>query len=300
MKLVQVYDPKKGVQAAKLENDKVFTVAYEQKGVRSLLDLVQYATAVKMDLPDVVDELASKEPLAASWEALSVAPDPGRSHLAIPIQPPEVWACGVTYKKSAEFRDEDTQTSKGIYDYVYFAKRPELFFKDQTGHCTGSNDLISLRSDSTFTAVEPELAMLIDSRKRVLGYMVENDVSAWDIERENPLYLPQSKIFHGCCALRPVLVTADEIRDPYSLKVACTIRRGQRVLFSGETTVGMMKRKIEELIDFLFMANTVPTGTVLLTGTGIIQTEEAALHENDIVEISIPEIGILRNLARRV
>jgi len=130
--------------------------------------------------------------------------------------------------------------------------------------------------------------------------MVGNDVSAWDIERENPLYLPQSKIFRGCCALGPVLVTADEIKDPYSLKVVCTIRRDQRVLFSGETTVGMMKRKIEELIDFLFMANTVPTGTVLLTGTGIIQTEEAALHENDIVEISIPEIGTLRNVARRV
>jgi len=119
MKLVQVYDPRKGIQAAKLENDKVFTIAYEQKGVRSLLDLVQYATAVKMELVEVVDELASKEPLAASWEALNVAPDSSRAHVAIPIHPPEVWACGVTYKKSAEFRDEDTQTSKGIYDHVY-------------------------------------------------------------------------------------------------------------------------------------------------------------------------------------
>ena len=121
MKLVQVFDPKKGIQAAKLENDKVFTVAYEQKGVRSLLDLVQYAAAVKLDLPEVVDELASKEPLAQAGKSLNAAPDPSRSHLAIPIHPPEVWACGVTYKKSAEFRDEDTQTSKGIYDHVYSA-----------------------------------------------------------------------------------------------------------------------------------------------------------------------------------
>jgi 2-dehydro-3-deoxy-D-arabinonate dehydratase len=300
MKLVQVYDPKQGLQAGKLEGGRVYPVAYEQKRLRTMLDLVEYAAAVDMQLPEVVDELASKEPVSSGWDSLNCAPDPDRAYLAIPIHPPEVWACGVTYKKSAEFRDEDTQTSKGIYDYVYFAKRPELFFKGRAAHCTGCNDFIGLRSDSRFTAVEPELAVLINSRKQVLGYMVGNDVSAWDIERENPLYLPQSKIFRGCCALGPVLVTADEIKDPYSLKVVCTIRRDQRVLFSGETTVGMMKRKIEELIDFLFMANTVPTGTVLLTGTGIIQTEEAALHENDIVEISIPEIGTLRNVARRV
>ncbi|MCI0420370.1 MAG: fumarylacetoacetate hydrolase family protein [Acidobacteria bacterium] len=300
MKLVQVYDPKKGIQAGKLEEDKVYPVAYEEKGVRSLLDLVQYASAVDMELPEVVDELASKEPLPLSWELLNATADLDRPHLAIPIHPPEVWACGVTYKKSAEFRDEDTQTSKGIYDYVYFAKRPELFFKGRAGHCTGTNDFIGLRNDSKFTAVEPELAVLIDGKRKVLGYMVANDVSAWDIERENPLYLPQSKIFRGCCALGPVLVTADTVPDPYKLKVSCTIRRGTSVLFSGETTVGMMKRRIEELIDFLFLANTVPDGTVLLTGTGIIQTEEAALQENDVVEITVPEIGTLRNVARRI
>jgi 2-dehydro-3-deoxy-D-arabinonate dehydratase len=300
MILVQVYDPKKGIQAAKLEDDKVYPIAYEQKGVRTLLDLVQYASALKMELPEVVDELASKEPLAPSWESLNIYPDPSLPHLAIPIHPPEVWACGVTYKKSAEFRDEDTQTSRGIYDYVYSAKRPELFFKGRAGHCTGTNDFIGLRCDSKFTAVEPELAVLIDGSKKVLGYMAANDVSAWDIERENPLYLPQSKIFRGCCALGPVLVTTDAVPDPYQLKVACTIRRGAGILFSGETTVGMMKRKIEELIDFLFLANTVPDGTVLLTGTGIIQTEAAALQENDVVEITIPGIGTLRNIARRI
>jgi 2-dehydro-3-deoxy-D-arabinonate dehydratase len=300
MKLVQVYDPRKGVQAARVEGERLYPISCEEKGLRSLLDLIEYSAAVGMELTEVADELTAKEPWPLSWTSLNIAPSPDRVHLAVPIHPPEVWACGVTYKKSAEFRDEDTQTSKGIYDYVYFAKRPELFFKGRAGHCTGSNDFIGLRSDSKFTAVEPELAVLINDQRKVLGYMAANDVSAWDIERENPLYLPQSKIFRGCCSLGPVLVTADEIADPYSLGVSCTIRRGDRVLFSGETTVGMMKRKIEELIDFLFLANVVPTGTVLLTGTGIIQTEEAALQENDIVEISIPEIGTLRNFARRV
>jgi 2-dehydro-3-deoxy-D-arabinonate dehydratase len=157
-----------------------------------------------------------------------------------------------------------------------------------------------LRSDSQFTAVEPELAVLINSRKKVLGYLVANDVSAWDIERENPLYLPQSKIFRACCALGPVIVTADVIRDPYALEIRCVINRSGKIIFSGETTLGMMKRTIEELIDFLFRSNTVPSGTVLLTGTGIIQTQDAALQEGDVVEITIPEIGTLKNTAKRV
>jgi 2-dehydro-3-deoxy-D-arabinonate dehydratase len=300
MRLVQVYDPRKGVRAGSVEGQRVYPIVYEEKGLSSVLDLVEYAATLDMELTEVVDELKLREPLPMTWESLNTVPHPDRPHLAIPINPPEVWACGVTYKKSAEFRDEDTQTSKGIYDYVYFAKRPELFFKGRATHCTGSNDFIGLRGDSTFTAIEPELAVLLDNKRKVLGYMVANDVSAWDIERENPLYLPQSKIFKGCCSLGPVLVTADEIQDPYALTVSCIIQRGDRVLFSGETTLGMMKRRIEELVDFLFLANTVPTGAVLLTGTGIIQTAEAALQENDVVEITIPEIGTLRNVVKRV
>jgi 2-dehydro-3-deoxy-D-arabinonate dehydratase len=183
---------------------------------------------------------------------------------------------------------------------VYRDPRPEIFFKGTARTCVGPNGVIGIRPDSKFTAPEPELGVVLGSRGTIIGYTLANDVSAWDIERENPLYLPQSKIFRGCCALGPVLVTADDVPDPYKLKVNCTIRRGQDVLFSGETTVGMMKRRIEELIDFLFLANTVPDGTVLLTGTGIIQTEEAALQESDLVEITIPEIGTLRNVARRV
>ncbi|PYV44251.1 MAG: 2-keto-3-deoxy-D-arabinonate dehydratase [Acidobacteria bacterium] len=300
MKLVQIFDPKRGYRAGKLEGDIVYPVYYEEKGLRTMLDLVEYATALDMDLSELVDELTSTEPFAHSLGEINVVPDKAKFHLAVPIHPPEVWACGVTYKKSAEFRDEDTQTSKGIYDYVYLAKRPELFFKATASRCTGPNDFIGLRRDAIFTAVEPELAVVMDGRKKVLGYMVANDVSAWDIERENPLYLPQSKVFRGCCALGPVFVTSDEIRDPYTLTIRCEIKRTGQILFSGDTTLGMMKRKIEELIDFLFLANTIPTGTVLLTGTGIIQTEEAALRESDVVEITIPEIGKLVNVAQRV
>jgi 2-dehydro-3-deoxy-D-arabinonate dehydratase len=119
-----------------------------------------------MDLPEVVDELASKEPLAASWEALNAAPDSSHAHVAIPIHPPEVWACGVTYKKSAEFRDEDTQTSKGIYDHVYSARRPELFFKEEQAIAPEPMVSLACAVIRSFTAVEPELAVLIDGKKK--------------------------------------------------------------------------------------------------------------------------------------
>jgi len=300
MKLVQIYDPKKGYCAGKLDGDKVYQVTYEQKGLRSLLDCIDYAAALDMELPEVVEELSATSPLALNWDEINIPPDSTKAHLAIPVHPPEVWACGVTYKRSAEFRDEDTQSSKGIYDYVYFAKRPELFFKGTASRCTGTNDFIGVRTDSSFTAVEPELAIVVNSKKQILGYMIANDVSAWDIERENPLYLPQSKIFRGCCALGPVLVTADEIENPYALSIRCEIKRQGKVLFAGETSLGTMKRRIDELIDYLFFANVVPSGTVLLTGTGIIQTEDTALLDNDVVEITIPEIGQLINVARRI
>jgi 2-dehydro-3-deoxy-D-arabinonate dehydratase len=300
MKLIQINEPGKGLLAARLHEGRVFPLIDEQKRLRTMLDLVEYATAVDLELAEAIEGLPVANPLDIRWDQIQVTPDPRKIHLAVPIHPPEVWACGVTYKKSAEFRDGEIQTSKGIYDHVYSARRPELFFKGTASRCTGSGDFIGLRCDSSFTAVEPELAILLNSRKKVLGYMVANDVSAWDIERENPLYLPQSKVFKGCCALGPVLVTADEIPDPYVLAIRCEILRRGQIIFTGETSVGMMKRRIEELVDFLFLANPVPTGTVLLTGTGIIQTEDAALQEGDVVTITIPEIGTLTNIATRV
>jgi len=300
MRFIQICDPRKGIVAAKLDSGRIYPIVYEQKNVRSMLDLVEYATAVDLELAEVGEELAAAKALEVSWEEIQLAPDAEKIRVAIPIHPPEVWAFGVTYKKSAEFRDGDIQASKGIYDSVYSARRPELFFKGTAARCTGTHDFIGMRCDSRFTAIEPELAVLVNFQKKVLGYMIGNDVSAWDIERENPLYLPQSKVFKGCCALGPVLVSTDEIPDPYKLTIHSQILRQGRVIFSGETSVGMMHRKIEELIDFLFLANPVPTGTVVLTGTGIIQTEEAALREGDIVEIGIPEIGTLTNTVRRV
>lgn len=215
----------------------------------------------------------------------------------IPIKPKEVWACGCTYQSSASFRDAEHGTREGFYAHVYREERPEIFFKGTARTCVGPGQPIGLRPDSKFTAPEPELAVVLGSKGHVVGYTLANDVSAWDIERENPLYLPQSKMFTGACALGPVMITADELTDPYNLRMECTIEREGKVLFSGQASTSQLNRKIEQLIEFLLRANPVPAGSVLLTGTGIIVTEEAALAEGDKVSIRVPEIGQLLNTA---
>lgn len=218
----------------------------------------------------------------------------------IPIHPCEVWACGCTYETSAAFRDAEYGTREGFYAYVYKNRRPEIFFKGTARVCVGPGQAIGIRPDSHFTAPEPELAVVLGSGGKVLGYTLANDVSAWDIERENPLYLPQSKVYTGCCSLGPVIVTTDELSDPYTLNMSCTIRRGDKTIFSGATCTSRLARKIEEMVEFLLRSNPVPAGSVLLTGTGIIITEETALAPGDIVSLQIPEIGELSNVARLV
>lgn len=220
-----------------------------------------------------------------------------RAEPLIPLQPREVWACGCTYECSASFRDAEHGTREGFYAHVYREARPEIFFKGTSRVCVGPGQPIGIRSDSRFTAAEPELAVVLGSAGHVLGYTLANDVSAWDIERENPLYLPQSKMFSGACALGPVIVTPDELTDPYSLDMSCTISRAGDTLFSGHTSTASLHRKIETLLQFLLRSNPVPAGSVLLTGTGIIVTEESALAPGDVVTIRVPQIGELSNPA---
>jgi 2-dehydro-3-deoxy-D-arabinonate dehydratase len=210
---------------------------------------------------------------------------------AIPLTPPEVWGAGVTYRRSADFREEGS----GIYDRVYVDARPELFFKATASRCAGPGEPIGRRRDSTFTASEPELAVVIASSGAVLGYTLANDVSAWDIERENPLYLPQSKVYRGCFAFGPVIVTPDEIPDAGALELRCRIMRGDREVFSGAASTSQLKRTIPELIEWLRRSNDIPDGTILSTGTGIIQPMEIGLEEGDVVTIECAEIGALTN-----
>lgn len=216
----------------------------------------------------------------------------------IPIHPCEVWGCGCTYETSATFRDGEQGTRDGMYAQVYRDPRPEIFFKGTSRVCVGPGQPIGMRSDSNFTAPEPELALLIGAGGKILGYTLANDVSAWDIERENPLYLPQSKTFDACCSLGPYLLTPDEIPDPYALQMTCTITRGDETRFSGQTSTSRLNRKFEQLVEYLLRSNHVPSSSIVLTGTGIIVTESAALAAGDVVSIEIPEFGTLSNTVR--
>jgi 2-dehydro-3-deoxy-D-arabinonate dehydratase len=249
----------------------------------TVLEMIEAAPRKKLSFAEMAAEYAAK----------------GGEYLepAIPIQPREVWACGCTYEMSAAFRDAEHGTREGFYRHVYEAPRPEIFFKGTARVCVGPGAPIGIRADSRFTAPEPELAVLLGQGGQVLGYTLANDVSAWDIERENPLYLPQSKVFTGCCALGPWWVTPDELSNPYSLEMTCSIRRGGATVFEGSVTTARLNRRIETLIEYLMRSNPVPAGSVLLTGTGIIVPQEAALAPGDTVSIRVPEIGVLENTA---
>jgi 2-dehydro-3-deoxy-D-arabinonate dehydratase len=214
---------------------------------------------------------------------------------ALPVHPPEVWGCGCTYETSASFRDGEHGTREGMYAYVYREARPEVFFKGTTRVCVGPGEAIGMRCDSEFTAPEPELALILGEGGQIAGYTLANDVSAWDIERENALYLTQSKVYDKCCALGPIIVTPDEIADVYALEMTCKILRAGEVRFSGSVSISRLHRKLETMVEYLTRANSVPAGTVLLTGTGIIVTRESALGVGDMVSISVPEIGELSN-----
>ena len=213
------------------------------------------------------------------------------ARLTAPIDAPEVWGAGVTYRRSADFREEGT----GFYDRVYTAERPELFFKASAWRSVGPGEPIGRRRDSSFTAAEPEIAIVLDRGGRILGFTLANDVSAWDIERDNPLYLPQSKIYTGCFAFGPVIVTPDEIKDPYALSLRCSVQRGEREVFAGEASTAQLKRRFEEIVAWLLRSNEIRTGTVLSTGTGIIQPLGSGLEVGDVVTLSCPEIGELSN-----
>ena len=216
----------------------------------------------------------------------------------VPLQPAEVWACGCTYAPSADFRDGELGTRDGMYSYVYKPEnRPEIFFKGTSRVCVGSGEPIGIRGDSSFTAPEPELGIVIGASGAILAYTLGNDVSAWDIERENALYLPQSKVYDACCSLGPVLVTPDEVPDPYALEMSCQITRAGQLTFSGSVSTSKLRRRFEELVEYLTRSNKVPTPTVILTGTGIIVEQEAALQPGDVCSINVPQIGTLSNPA---
>ncbi|MEM4970776.1 MAG: fumarylacetoacetate hydrolase family protein [Sulfolobales archaeon] len=219
--------------------------------------------------------------------------------VAKPIDPPEVWGAGITYQAArASYTGGEIASIRGrsVYELVYESDRPELFLKDAGGRrCVAHQDPIVVRSDSRWTLPEPELAVILGSGGKILGYTIANDVTARDIEAENPLYLPQAKTYDGCCSFGPYIVTPDEIKDPYSLKIEMRILRRGKTIFEGKASTSMMRKKIDHILRYLLRDNTIPPGTLLMTGTAIVPGKDISLEEGDEVEISIEGIGTLLN-----
>ncbi len=218
-------------------------------------------------------------------------PDP--YELLIPLEPPEVWCAGVTYERSRDARIEESAV-EDVYSLVYDAERPELFLKDAGGRRTvGPGEAIGIRSDSAWNVPEPEIGLVLGEDGGIEGVTIGNDVSSREIEGTNPLYLPQAKVYAGACALGPA-VLAPVPTEPLEIRMRILDADGA-ALFAGETSTGRMRRSFEELVEFLLRDNPVPAGSVLLTGTGVVPPDDFTLEVGHVVEIEVPEIGILSN-----
>ena len=210
-----------------------------------------------------------------------------------PIFPQEVWAAGVTYSDSMRERQAESDTPD-VYAKVYSADRPEIFFKGTGERMQGPNEELGIREDSGWDVPESELAVVIINGE-IAGYTIGNDMSSRSIEGENPLYLPQAKVYNKSFSLGPCIVSKDEIEDPQNLKVELSITRKENIVFQGESSTSEMKRNVYELVEWLLKSNDLPQDAVLMTGTGIIPPQDFTLNEGDIVSISIEKIGTLTN-----
>ena len=214
-----------------------------------------------------------------------------------PIGSQEVWAAGVTYYRSRTARMEESQQAGGgnFYDRVYNAERPELFFKSSAHRVAGPGQHVRIRKDSKWNVPEPELTLAINSEGEIIGYTIGNDMSSRDIEGENPLYLPQAKVYDRSCALGPSILVSSEPLDD-STEIQMLILRREVETFRGATTLAQLKRTPRELVEFLFRDNSFPAGCFLLTGTGIVPPDDFTLHTGDRIEIAIDRIGTLANV----
>jgi 2-dehydro-3-deoxy-D-arabinonate dehydratase len=240
------------------------------------------------DLPEFLSAFVARgKPLGGFHEGEVLAPIDGQ----------EVWAAGVTYYRSRGARMEESKDAGGgdFYDRVYSAEGPELFFKSTASRTVGSGGKVRIRGDAKWSVPEPELTLVVSAGGRIVGYTIGNDMSSRDIEGENPLYLPQAKVYGGSCALGPgILVTASPLA--HSTEIVLEILRNDRIAFEGSVELTELKRDPKELVQYLFRDNSFPSGVFLMTGTGIVPPSEFTLERGDVVRISIEPIGVLENV----
>jgi 2-dehydro-3-deoxy-D-arabinonate dehydratase len=245
------------------------------------------------------DIFQSADPAALLHSALSDARSvgaPASTSLRAPLQSQEVWAAGVTYLRSRTARMEESKVAGGgsFYDRVYEADRPELFFKATPHRVVAPGAAVRIRADSQWNVPEPELTLAINSTGRIFGFTIGNDMSSRDIEGENPLYLPQAKVYDRSAAIGPCIVIADTL-PPAETVIAIEIRRAGTAVFAGETTVGRIKRSLPSLAEWLFRENSFPHGCFLMTGTGVVPPDAFTLQPADEIRITIEPVGTLIN-----
>jgi 2-dehydro-3-deoxy-D-arabinonate dehydratase len=273
--------------------------------VRHLVDGVPQvgvrADGVVRPVPGVgsMAELLGQSLAAARDRVLAAAGEPGVPVPDVRLLPPvdgltEVWASGVTYERSMDARVEESQT-QDVYSRVYAADRPELFFKSVAWRVVTDGEPIAVRPDCSVTVPEPELAVVVTATGEVLGYTVCDDVSSRDIEGENPLYLPQAKVYAGSCALATGIRPAWEVPDWSRLDVSVAVLRDGATVFEGTTSTARMRRTVDELVECLFRAQDFPAGAVLSTGTGLVPDLEFTLRPGDVVDVVVEEVGTLSN-----
>ncbi|WP_096186871.1 fumarylacetoacetate hydrolase family protein [Evansella halocellulosilytica] len=288
MRIIRYKEKKtdKEVLGTVTDNNEVYPLPYD-----SLLDLEGNAKQRDISITALTKELIQGSlPLEESLEELD---------LLVPVEAPEIWASGVTYQKSREARNYEATDGKlgatTFYDKVYDAERPEIFLKSTKERTIGTCDHLYLRTDSSWQIPEPELGLVLNGNGEIIGYTAGNDMSCRDIEGENPLYLPQAKLWNRSCSIGPAVLLADVVDDPYQFTITCSIYRDGEQVFEGSANTDQLKRSYEELVQYLKRDNIVFPGTVLLTGTCIVPPNEFTLEDGDEVEIVISGIGKLKN-----
>lgn len=288
MRIIRYRNGEKPCMAALTDEGKVYAMA--DSDFISFLERIEKSG--KTPLEEVRDLIRSTQPLNRELESLE---------LLVPVEAPEVWAAGVTYSRSKEARNYEATNGKmdatTYYDKVYEAERPELFLKSTAARTVGHLDQVCLRSDSNWQVPEPELGLVLNKRGDIVGYIIGNDMSCRDIEGENPLYLPQAKIWKQSCSIGPIIRLAETVQDPYQLQITLRIYRDGKQVVDESASTGLLKRKLEELVSFLHRDNLVFDGTVLLTGTCIVPPNKFTLAPGDRIEIEITSLGTLVNTA---
>jgi 2-dehydro-3-deoxy-D-arabinonate dehydratase len=281
MKLVKYTMPGEHERMGRLVGDEIVPLESTAGQYQTLTDILEAD-----DPSSVVDLLADPTAGCVSLESVTLLP---------PVDQQEIWAAGVTYTRSRTARMEESEGAAACYDKVYTADRPELFFKAMPYRVVGPDQPVRIRNDATWSVPEPELALVLNSRMKLVGFTIGNDMSSRDIEGENPLYLPQAKVYNQSCAIGPCIALADGMPDREQIGIHMAVLRKHGIAFEGRVSVGQMHRTFDDLIEYLGRDNTFRYGVILLTGTGIVPDDDFRLRAGDIINITVDGIGMLVN-----